>query len=230
MEAALIAEVAVCRPLRVGADRLLGVGLAHIAASKRRCMPCRRCRPSEYYEFQGQVVAGLRLRSPKQISKAMNDGGRVSNYSNGGSALSASRDMHMQDAARPFSRMNRARTAKLLVSRESKRRLQVQSMRNASQQDRGIDHSLAREMRKLHVSLVGQHKQPAQSRARLTGIHSVCRYHPSLTLKPSVHHASCIGQPCRCWTSCSIPSFAIYHFFPGPPLLLLRGAVETKVQ
>lgn len=56
-----------------------------------------------------------------------------------------------QEATRPFSRINRARTAHLLMAREKRSRLEVEKAQNASLNERGIDESLTQEMRGLNV-------------------------------------------------------------------------------
>lgn len=57
----------------------------------------------------------------------------------------------MQDATRPFSRMNRARTTNLLMVREQRSRLEVEKAQSASLDERGIDETLTQEMRGLNV-------------------------------------------------------------------------------
>lgn len=57
-----------------------------------------------------------------------------------------------QEATRPFSRRNRARTAHLLMAREQRSRREVENAQNASLNERGIDDTLTQEMRGLNVS------------------------------------------------------------------------------
>lgn len=57
----------------------------------------------------------------------------------------------LQEATRPFSRLNRARTANLLMAREQRSRREVEKAQNASLDERGIDETLTQEMRGLNV-------------------------------------------------------------------------------
>ena len=57
-----------------------------------------------------------------------------------------------QEATRPFSRLNRAKTAALLVARDAKSRREVAKARSASMGERGITGDLIQEIRHLHVS------------------------------------------------------------------------------
>ena len=60
--------------------------------------------------------------------------------------------LSLQEATRPFSRLNRAKTAALLVAREAKSRREVAKARGASMVERGITDDLTQEIRDLHVS------------------------------------------------------------------------------
>ncbi|CAM9256967.1 unnamed protein product, partial [Hapterophycus canaliculatus] len=62
-----------------------------------------------------------------------------------------------ENATRPFSRMNRSRTANLLMVREQRSRLEVQKAQSASLDERGIDETLTQEMRGLNVLEQARH-------------------------------------------------------------------------
>lgn len=56
-----------------------------------------------------------------------------------------------QEAKRPFSRLNRAKTTMLLVAREQRSRREVEKAQNASLEDRGINQGILQDLRGLSV-------------------------------------------------------------------------------
>eukprot|EP00903_Cladosiphon_okamuranus_P019455 g17889.t1 len=62
-----------------------------------------------------------------------------------------------EEATRPFSRLNRTRTAHLLMAREQRSRREVERAQNASLSERGIDETLTKEMQGLSVLEQARH-------------------------------------------------------------------------
>ncbi|CBN78576.1 Hypothetical leucine rich repeat protein [Ectocarpus siliculosus] len=62
-----------------------------------------------------------------------------------------------EEATRPFSRLNREKTTHLLMAREQRSRREVEKARNASLSDRGIDDTLAQEIRGLNALEQARH-------------------------------------------------------------------------
>ncbi|CAM9232362.1 unnamed protein product [Ectocarpus fasciculatus] len=62
-----------------------------------------------------------------------------------------------EEATRPFSRLNREKTTHLLMMREQRSRQEVEKARNASLSDRGIDDTLAQEIRGLNALEQARH-------------------------------------------------------------------------